>query len=320
MDWAHFDLNLLTVLDAILHERNFTRAGKRLGLSQPAVSHALRRLRILLQDDLLVRGPDGMQPTARAEQLAEPVREALSSLRIALQPQATRPEDMNRAYTIAVNGYTAYTLAHDMAKALNAAAPQLRLTIVPSGTRDVLHELDIGLIDLALTGRTDGGDRFKCSRVMTDRYVAVLRKDHPCIAAALTAQTLGQMRHLTITSTGDNTSFIDDLLEARQLKREVALSLPFLATPEALATSDLVAIMPARVAARLARAWNLAACPLVFETPQVELTMIWHRRLDRQPEHRWLRTQIRQCLNQLERLPMPYSPAELAYEQIACGQ
>ncbi len=300
MNWAKFDLNLLAVFEAVMQERNITRAGKRLGLSQPAVSHALARLRVMLKDDLLVRGPEGMVPTTRAEQLAEPIRDALASLEAALAPQAARPEDMTRTCTIAVNGYTAYVLAVPIVEALRKAAPQLRLLMVPSGTRDILHELDAGLIDLALSGMTEGGDRFKCSRVMTDRYVAVLRAGHPGASAILSAQDLAPMRHLTVTSTGDNTSFLDDYLEKHQLKRDVALSLPFLAAPEALAKSDLVAVMPARVAARLARIWGLAACAIACDAPQVELFMTWHRRLDAQEEHRWIRNAVRHCLRGID--------------------
>ncbi len=301
MNWANFDLNLLAVFEAVMQERNMTRAGKRLGLSQPAVSHALARLRIMLKDDLLVRGPEGMMPTARAELLAGPIRDALANLEIALEPQITRPEDMSRAFTMAVNGYTAYALTNEIVDALHEAAPQLRLTIVPSGTRDILNELDMGLIDLALTAMTTGGDRFKCSRVMTDRYVAVLRRGHPDAAASLSAEALANMRHLTITSTRDDTSFVDLFLEARQLKRDVVLSLPFLAVPEALTGSDLVAMMPARVASRLARTWDVVACAVDCHSPEIELSMTWHRRLDGQGEHRWIRTAIRRRLRDIGR-------------------
>lgn len=297
MNWGRFDLNLLAVFEAVMQERNMTRAGKRLGLSQPAVSHALARLRVMLKDDLLVRGPEGMMPTVRAEQLAGPIRDALASLEIALKPQSARPEDMSHSCTIAVNGYTAYALTNQIVDALRKVAPQLRLMILPSGTRDILGELDAGVIDLALTGMTDGGDRFKCSRVMTDHYVALLRNGHPGACANLSVQALAQMQHLTITSTGDNTSFLDECLEAQRMKRDIVLSLPFLAAPEALVRSDLVAIMPARVASRLTRTWDLVACPIACEGPQIELSMTWHRRLDGQEEHRWIRTAVRRCLH-----------------------
>ena len=301
VNWGSFDLNLLAVFEAVMQERNLTRAGKRLGLSQPAVSHALARLRHLLKDELLVRGPEGMVATPRAEQLAGPVREALAGLQVALEPQATRPEDMRGNCTIAVNGYTATVLAARLVDALWSAAPKLKLTLVPSGTRNILDELDAGVIDLALTRMLDGGDRFKCTGVMTDTYVAVMRSHHPAAAGPLSLCDIAQLGHLTITSTGDNTSFLDEALEREGLKREIVLSLPFLSAPEVLVKSDLMAVMPARVAAWLGQGHVLVACPLPCQSPAVALSMTWHRRLDGQAEHRWIRDAVRQCLAEVAR-------------------
>ncbi len=295
-NWQGLDLNLLAVFDAVMQDRSLTRAGKRLGLSQPAVSHALARLRHTLADELLVRGADGMVPTPRAEQLAGPIREALAGLRMALEPQAVQPADMAGSFTIAVNGYTAAALTNRIVDAIWAEAPQLGLTVVPSGTRNIQDQLDAGLIDLALAGLLEGGDRFKCSRVLTDHYVVVMRREHPAASAALSLEDLAGLRHLTLTSTGDSTSFLDEALEAAGLRRRVALNLPFLAAPEALAGSDLVAILPARVAARLRRNWPLVDRPLPCSAPPVDLSMSWHRRMDGQGEHQWMRSAVRRCL------------------------
>src|SRR5689334_4747305 len=105
MNWGGFDLNLLTVFDAVMHERNLTRAGRRLGLSQPAVSHALTRLRHLMKDELFVRGPEGTVPTSRAEQIAGPVHEALAGLQIALEPKASHPEEISTDFNLALSSY-----------------------------------------------------------------------------------------------------------------------------------------------------------------------------------------------------------------------
>ena len=294
--WRGLDLNLLTVFDAVMQERSLTRAGKRLGLSQPAVSHALARLRHALSDELLVRGPDGMTPTPRAEQLAGPVREALAGLAMAVEPPALDPAEMAGPFTIAVNGYTAFALANPLVAALGAEAPRLGLAVTPSGTRNVPDDLDAGLIDLALTGPVEGGDRFRCIRVLTDQYVALMRRQHPAAGAALSLEAFAALRHLALTSTGDSTQFVDDALAAAGLRRRVALSLPFLAAPEALAGSDLVAIVPARVAARLRQPWGLVDWPLPCPSPPVPLFMTWHRRREQQATHQWLRAAVRRCL------------------------
>jgi DNA-binding transcriptional LysR family regulator len=295
-NWRGIDLNLLAVFDAVMQDRSLTRAGKRLGLSQPAVSHALTRLRHALSDQLFVRGPDGMVPTPRAEQLADPIRDALAGLQRALQAQAAVPAEMTGSFTIAVNGYTAFALTNRIVDAIREDAPGLRLSIVPSGTRDVLNDLDNGTLDLALAGMLDGGDRFKCARVLTDRYVVVMRSQHPAATQDVSMEAFARLRHLVVTSTGDSTSFVDDALDEAGLTRRIALELPFLAVPEALAASDLVAILPALVAGRLRENWALIERPLPCAGPSIDLTMTWHRRTDEHGEHKWVRSAVRRCL------------------------
>src|SRR5882672_7488131 len=111
MNWGAFDLNLLIVFDAVMQERSVTRAGSRVGLSQPAMSHALNRLRHMLKDELFVRSPDGMVPTPRAEMLAQPVRDALNEMQLALEPAVFDPASSDRRFRLAVNNYAAVVLA-----------------------------------------------------------------------------------------------------------------------------------------------------------------------------------------------------------------
>src|SRR5580658_9708996 len=129
--WGSVDLNLLIVFDVLMQERNLTRAGRRLGLSQPATSHALARLRVMLHDDLFVRTPEGMQPTARAEQMAEPVRDALRALTITLQPEQFDPATATRNFTLAVNNYAARAVVPTLARIVAETAPGVSLDIQP---------------------------------------------------------------------------------------------------------------------------------------------------------------------------------------------
>src|SRR6266581_7001576 len=122
MNWAAFDLNLLIVFDAVMQERSVTRAGQRIGLSQPAISHALNRLRHMLKDELFVRTPQGMVPTPRAEMLAQPLRNALSEMQLALEPAAFNPASSDRRFALAVNNYAAVVLAPPLLAAVPAAA------------------------------------------------------------------------------------------------------------------------------------------------------------------------------------------------------
>ncbi len=294
MNWGSIDLNLLIVFDAVMQERNLTRAGRRLGLSQPATSHALGRLRTMLHDDLFVRTPEGMQPTPRAQQMAEPVRDALRVLSVTLEPGAFDPAQSARGFTLAMNNYAARAIAPALVHHVAEAAPLVTLDIRPLGAADVLDLLDAEGVDLALSMLVDGGERFKCVRVMDDDYVAVLDRQHPYACdAGLSFERLAASPHIAISSTGDDTSFIDEALEAHGLARRVAARVPFLSIVLMLVGSDRIAVMSRRVATSLCKVCPVVMKELPFASPRIVLSMIWHRRVDNHPAHRWLRDMIR---------------------------
>src|SRR6202521_1656307 len=147
MNWGAFDLNLLIVFDAVMQGRSVTRAGSRIGLSQPAMSHALNRLRHMLKDDLFVRTPEGMVPTPRAEILAQPLRNALSEMQLALEPAAFDPASSDRRFVLTLNNYAAVVIASPLVAAVSAAAPAVRLDIRPSGTIDIMDLLHSGALE-----------------------------------------------------------------------------------------------------------------------------------------------------------------------------
>src|SRR6202049_1200516 len=149
MNWGAFDLNLLIVFDAVMQERNVTPAGDRIGLSQTAGSHAISRLRHMHKDELFIRPPEGMMPTPRAEQLAEPLRRALSDMQLALEPESFVPSEASRRFEVAVNNYAAVVLAPSILMTVIATAPGIRLDLRPSGLRDIPALLDRGEHDLA---------------------------------------------------------------------------------------------------------------------------------------------------------------------------
>jgi DNA-binding transcriptional LysR family regulator len=294
-----FDLNLLVVFDAVFHERNLTRAGERLGLTQSAVSHALNRLRQALDDELFVRGPDAMMPTARAQEIREPVREALEALRMAVEPQAFRPAEVEAKFVIAINNYVALTLAPHIAKELRKEAPNLRLMLRPSGTLNVLDRLDDGTIDLAIAGWIEGGERFKCVKAITDEFVGLVCNQNRRAIEPLTTEGFAAMPHLEITSGGYGTRFIDEILESRGFTRRIVLGAPLLSLPSLLPGSDLIAVLPRRQAGHLGARQPLAVLPLPFASPPWDIAMIWHRRHDKHPMHVWLRKTVRQTISAL---------------------
>jgi DNA-binding transcriptional LysR family regulator len=289
MNWRAFDLNLLIVFDGVMQDRSVTRAARRLGMSQPAMSHALNRLRYLLKDDLFVRTPTGMVPTPRSEQLALPLRRALAEMQRALEPDRFVPAKADRRFAFSVNNYAAVVLAAPLVAAVSAAAPSVRLDLRPSGTLGVVDRLDGGDLDLAIGNVENAGERFATTLLLEDRFVTVTRRGYPAGRGNLSAETFAGLRHLEISSSGEDTSFIDRSLGARGLKRRVVLHVPYLSAGAILAESDMVATLSRRIAEQFVRTNALQLRELPFKSPIVRTSLLWHRTLDNHPAHRWIR-------------------------------
>lgn len=292
MRLRNLDLNLLLVFDAVLRERSVVRAADSLALSQPAVSHALNRLRHALKDKLFVRTPTGMSPTPRAEQLALPVRKALNELQLAVEGDTFDPSTADRRFTIAVNNYAAVVAAAPILAAVRAQAPNVRLALVPSGTLNLTDRLDRGELDLAVSGRAMDGERFASQQLIADRYVAVLRSGHPALRKKLTAAALAELQHLAISSSGESLEFLDAFLKARRSARFVASDVPYLSAGAVLVQSNLVAVLGRKLATEFRRAYPIEIRELPFKAPLLHSIMSWHRRFDDVPAHRWLRQTI----------------------------
>ena len=292
MNWGAFDLNLLIVFDAVMQEHSVTRAGQRIGLSQPAMSHALTRLRHMLKDELFIRTPDGMAPTPRAEALAVPLRNALSEMQLALEPAAFDPVVADRRFTVALNNYAAVVLAPPLVAAVAAAAPGVRLDLRPSGTLDIVEKLDHGDLDLTFGSMDSPGERFAAAPLLEDPFVMVMRRGHPVSRSKLSAATFAELPHLEISSSQEDTGFIDRWLSEQGLARRVALRAPYLSAAPILVQSDMVATLSLRIAQELVRSHPLQLREPPYDSPRIRTVMLWHRRLDRHPAHRWLRDVI----------------------------
>jgi DNA-binding transcriptional LysR family regulator len=288
----NLDLNLLLVFDAVLRERSVVRAADSLAISQPAVSHALNRLRHALKDKLFIRTPAGMTPTPRAEQLALPVRKALNELQLAVEGDTFDPSTADRRFTIAVNNYAAVVAVAPILAAVRAQAPNVRLSLVPSGTLNLGDRLDRSELDLAMSGSAMAGERFASQQLIEDRFVAVLRSGHPALRKKLTAPSFAELQHLGISSSGENLEFVDALLKARKTARFVASDVPYLSAGAVLVQSNLVAILGRKLAMEFRRAYPIEIRELPFEAPVLHSVMSWHRRFDDVPAHRWLRSTI----------------------------
>jgi DNA-binding transcriptional LysR family regulator len=292
MRLRNLDLNLLLAFDAVMRERSVVRAADALALSQPAVSHALNRLRHALKDKLFVRTPSGMMPTPRAEQLALPVRKALNDLQVAVEGDAFDSSTANRRFTIAVNNYAAVVAAGPIVAASRAHAPGVRLSLVPSGTLNLADRLDRGELDLAISAAAPDGERFASRQLIEDRFVAVLRSGHPALRKPLTVTSLAEIMHLAISSSGENLDFVDELLRKRKRARGIATEVPYLSAGAVLVQSNLVAILGRKLAMEFRRAYPIELRELPFDAPRMVSVMSWHRRFDDMAAHRWLRETI----------------------------
>jgi DNA-binding transcriptional LysR family regulator len=302
MNWRRLDLNLLVVFDAVMQERSATRAAEKLNMSQPAVSHALGRLRVALGDELFVRTPEGMEPTPQAKRLGPSVRQALTDLRAALESaRPFEPQQVERSFTVTVNNYAALVVAPSLAAAVAREAPAVTLDLRPSGTLDIAERLDRGEIDLALGSLAAPAERFSDMRLLDDGFACVLRRGHPAIddEGAIAARDFAGLAHLEVSSTGEGTRFVDDALGRLGLERRVALHAPLLATAGILAQSDMIAVLAEREARVFAAEAPLQVLPLPFASPSLTIAMLWHRRVEDDAAHRWLRGLVRRVTRSL---------------------
>jgi DNA-binding transcriptional LysR family regulator len=292
VDFSKIDLNLLKLLDALLRERSVTRAGWRLGLSQPAASRALGRLRELLADRLVVRTSKGLDLTPRAAALAEPVARLLEGARAIVAPIVFDPATAHGRITIAAVDHMTLLIMPALMSRLLRLAPGLDLEIPPplGNNADLIAQ---GAADLALGVYDDLPAGFFRRTLYDEDLVCVVRRDHPVIAEGLTLERFVALSHLTVIITGRGEAPIDVALAGRGLSRRVAMRLPhFLAAPMLVAESDMILSLPRRLALRIATSTPIVVLELPLEIGFFSPSMIWHERRQDDPAHAWLRQQV----------------------------
>lgn len=297
MDIKNIDLNLLRAFDALMNERNVSRAASKLFLSQPATSALLARLREVLKDPLLVRSGRGMAPTERALALAEPVRRVLADIHDILQPLGEFDSRLStRTFTIAATEYVAYTILPAFAKQLEALAPHIRIALVAPNHETMVRQMEAGALDLAILNETLIPEQLRSSRFLKDKFCVIARRNHPDIKKRLSLDAFCTLPHVIISPrTGSFFAQTDEALQALQRKRFVQLSVPyFTLVPEVVANSNMIAVYPTRLANKTAKAIQILKPPLTI--PPFSLQLCWHERAHRDPAHLWLRMMVTNCL------------------------
>lgn len=288
-DIKTLDLNLLKALDALLDERNVTRAAARLATTQPAMSGMLTRLRESFDDPLFVRTQRGVAPTQRALELAGPVKLVLSEIGALLQPPTFEPATASLTLSIAATDYALRAIAVPFLSALKRRAPHIRVAVRPIEDDRLQAQLERGDLDLALTTPESTPPDLHARHLFDEHYVCALRQDHPAAAGSrLSLEQFCALDHALVSYTGGGFRGVtDDALTKLGRERRVTLSVTsFLILPEVLRASDLVAVVPRRL---VADRDGLTLFDPPIEIPGFTKVAAWHERTHRDPGHRWLR-------------------------------
>lgn len=309
------DLNLLRVFDEVMAERSLTRAARKLALTQPAVSNALRRLRETLGDELVKRSGQAMAPTPRALALWPTVREALRQLEASLVPSTFVPATAAVSFVLAMADATAAELMPGLIGILEQEAPSVSMRIVPLTTRDPRQLLDEQAIDLAvghfpavladLTAQAQTGTAvanaagFSNQRLYNGEYVCVMRQGHPLASGPLSLNRYCAARHLLVSFSGRPFGFIDEALAALGSKRQVVLTVnQFFTAGRVVAHSNLLTVLPRHFVSVTGIADQLVLRPLPFEVAPVHVDALWQRQNDLQSAHIWLRLAVARAAKQ----------------------
>lgn len=290
------DLNLLVTLDALLTEHNATRAAERLHLSQPAVSVQLAKLREIFGDPLLLPGARGMRPTARADELRLPLREALKVLEQAVAPSSPfDPAQANHTWRVAASDYIESTVLLPALPQLRSSAPGTRLALLGLNPLTFARQAEQADIDLAFHIDAEAPSNLRSRKMFTEHFVLAGRKGHPRLKSRLTLARFCELEHAIVSPDGGGFhGMADTALAESGMTRRVVLSVPhFLILESVLAKTELVAMVPSRLV-RDNQALQLVEPPI--EVPGFEIVMLWHERVHRDPAHQWLRDQIAQSV------------------------
>ncbi len=297
MNFGNADFNLLKVLDALVTERNVTRAGKRLGRSQPAVSNALQRLRQLLGDDLLVRGPSGFILTPRAEAIREPLREAIALMEGCLaEAPDFDPAKASGVVRLSTPDRLSMALLPPLFIRLQRSAPNMALQVLTADRKQALDLLDQDRAELALGWFDELPDHLHAEVLHEDRLFCVFRRDHPILKrnATFDIATVLSFPHLVVSATGQRTAIFDDLLLRHGLRRHALVTVTnFTAVPHLLSRSDMIGVFTKLAADVFQKSFKLAKRPVPIDVGGIATTMTWHARYDRDRKHAWLRQQIK---------------------------
>lgn len=294
MNLRSMDLNLLVALDALLSERHVTKAADRIGLSQPAMSSALNRLRGMFSDELLVRTTTGMKPTPRAVELVAPLQQLLRQVERVLESDSGfDPKTAERTFTLRMSDILA-CLILPLLVAQRPAGTRVGYNVLHLSPERTVDALERDEIDVAISMGLDHSNSISSEQVLRDRMVCIMRKSHPAVRSGFTFESFVAHEHMKVSMSPADVRFVDDVLADLGRQRKIALNVPhWLVVPHVLKNTDLLAVMPGHLAAALMdRSLRMEELP--FRSGPFHWMMYWHRRYDKSKANSWLRDQVRQ--------------------------
>lgn len=307
----NFDLNLLRVVVALYDARSVSRAAQHLGMSQPAVSSALARLRRAFGDPLFVKTAQGMSPTARSHALAAAAREALA--RIAsdvLSESAFDPATTRGDFTFALSDVGEMVFLPRILENLQHLAPHATVRSVSPPPAQLEHGLESGEVDLAVGYFPDlKSSAFFQQRLLTHRFVCLLRADHSVRGSKLSLEQFLALGHAVVRPEGRSQEIFEKYLARRKIARRIVLSTPhFMSIPTIIGKSDLIVTLPHAIGLFFSRAdANIKVVEPPFPIPRIELRQHWHRNAHQDPRNKWLRRLVAALFNEAcDEWPYPF--------------
>ncbi len=289
-----YDLNLLPIFLALMEERSVTRAASRLGITQPALSNSLNRLRDMLRDPLFIRERYGIKPTQLAEEIAPTIEAALAQLdEVVVDQQDFDPAHAERQFLIAPNSYAELVLMPALVARLRQKAPGIKLRMTPFGNDLTETGVISGTTAMVLGRIVDPPDNLVVQHLMDDGLACVVRTDHPDVGESLSRDQYESLKHVNVLPPGRIRAGLFQALGKHNLKREVAVSVThFLAVPEMIAVTDYCATLPMQICRGLERDSRLRVLPSPVDLGSFPVELAWHARYRHDPAHKWLRTAI----------------------------
>jgi DNA-binding transcriptional LysR family regulator len=295
MNIRNFDLNLLVVFRTLYEDRNVTKASKKIGITQPAMSNALNRLRYLVKDELFVRGPKGMRPTPRAIELSLPIKTALNNLELSLSSINFNPETTRKLFRMAISDDVAPLILPNLVDFLEKQSPESSLSISSEQGSEAIKLLDSNEIDFAIGRFEIVPSRFGCMNLFTENYVCMMKKSHKLSKEKkISIEQYISSKHLRVAPMDAPVAPIDRSLSQLNLERKIFIRIDLITmAPFVLKNSNVILTLPSKTAQRMAKNYNFSISELPVELEERHTKLLWHKELTNHPSFVWIRNQIR---------------------------